>query len=487
MNIKEKIKKNKWNLGILIIYAITTFVVAIVFHESWRDEAQAWLIARDLNIIDIIKQMQYEGHPALWHLILAPFAKLGLPYVTVKIVSWMISNITVGLILKKAPFNIFIKILLISTMPMLYLYPAIARSYCIIPLAITLIAIYYKQRHEKPIAYALSILLLANTHIVVYGMVGILLLLFYIEELIVNRKTNDKKQKKKIYISLAIILIGLLITTIPIFLSVTINSDVNLGGNTTARLENSIGKLRYALTAMISACFSPNQVIVCLVEIILIMLLLYEIKYHRKNSLIILASVGFCLIIYAFIYYCSEQRAGIFIFFIMFVAWIQWEEKQERKVRNVTESLLVFLLIINITSGINAVVDEINTKYSAANQTAQYIKDNLEEDSIFICMNMPYSSAIIPYINRNAFWSPQTENYFSFVTWDEKYRTGYTLLEMIEKIEKNFDKNQKLYLLYTYDFKEEDMEVLEEKGILKKIFTSDISKTENFIIYEMKQ
>ena len=29
--------------------------------------------------------------------------------------------------------------------------------------------------------------------------------------------------------------------------------------------------------------------------------------------------------------------------------------------------------------------------------------------------------------------------------------------------------------------------VLEEKGILKKIFTSDISKTENFIIYEMKQ
>ena len=65
MNIKEKIKQNKWNIIITLIYAIVTFIITVFFHEKWRDEAQAWLIAKDLDIIGIIKQMSFEGHPPL--------------------------------------------------------------------------------------------------------------------------------------------------------------------------------------------------------------------------------------------------------------------------------------------------------------------------------------------------------------------------------------------------------------------------------------
>jgi hypothetical protein len=100
---------------------------------------------------------------------------------------------------------------------------------------------------------------------------------------------------------------------------------------------------------------------------------------------------------------------------------------------------------------------------------------------------MPFSSAVIPYINRNAFWSPQTEDYFSFVTWDEKYKTSYTVQEFLEKIKNNFNGNEKLYLLYSYNFQEEAIEYLENNEIITKIFTSDISENENFIIYEIKQ
>jgi hypothetical protein len=132
-------------------------------------------------------------------------------------------------------------------------------------------------------------------------------------------------------------------------------------------------------------------------------------------------------------------------------------------------------------------MEEINTKYSSAYETAQYIKNNLEDDSIFICTDMPFSSAVIPYINRNAFWSPQTEDYFSFVTWDEKYKTSYTVQEFLEKIKNNFNGNEKLYLLYSYNFQEEAIEYLENNEIITKIFTSDISENENFIIYEIKQ
>ena len=507
--MKEFVKKNKINLVVMLCYSIITFII-LLFHESWRDEAQAWLIARDLNIIDIFRQMKYEGHPVIWYLILVPFAKLGLPYIFVKIVSWLICNIAVWLILKKAPFNTFIKILFIFSMPMIYLYPSISRSYCLIPLAITLVAIYFGQRHEKPIQYILSILFLANTHVIMYGMVGILLLLFYIEELIQNRKTNSKEQKKKVYISLIVIIVGLILTLIPILISMTTNTDVSLTSNTSI-FENTKSKMENAYGKIMTGCFGENELILKIMAIALIILLCYEIRYHFKNALVIICTEGLQFLIYTYVYMGSEQRVSTLILLMMFIFWIQNDKKektvninknekelvnnqkylkrQKRKeqLTNVAEYILVFVLIINIVNGIDAVNKEIKTNYSSAYETSKWIKDNLEDDSIFICTSMPLSSAIIPYIGKDVFWSPQTLDYFSFTTWDEDYRTGYSLRDLQKRVKDNFETDQNLYLIYTYDFNEETMSSLEEQGYITKMYESNIAEKEEYAIYKIEQ
>src|SRR5262245_42429684 len=51
------------------------FLVIAIFglfhHEMWRDEHQAWLVARDAHSIpQVFQNMKYEGNPALWHLLL---------------------------------------------------------------------------------------------------------------------------------------------------------------------------------------------------------------------------------------------------------------------------------------------------------------------------------------------------------------------------------------------------------------------------------
>ena len=191
------LKDNRNNLIIFGIYLICSFIM-VIFHESWRDEAQAWLIARELTIPEIIAQMQYEGHFLLWYLILLPFAKLGFPYITTKIISWVIIGISVWLILKKSPFKTFTKILIIFSFPMLYLYPAISRCYCLIPLAIALIAITYKTRNEKMLRYILSIVLLANTHVIMWGLVGMLFLELFYEQIFKQKNKTSKQNKKTI-------------------------------------------------------------------------------------------------------------------------------------------------------------------------------------------------------------------------------------------------------------------------------------------------
>lgn len=75
---------------VFTIYACITFSL-LFFHESWRDEAQAWLLARDCSIPELVAAMKYEGHFLLWYFILMPFAKNGFPYITTNILSWLIT------------------------------------------------------------------------------------------------------------------------------------------------------------------------------------------------------------------------------------------------------------------------------------------------------------------------------------------------------------------------------------------------------------
>src|SRR5689334_3222651 len=50
------------------------FVIALIgmlTHEMWRDEHQAWLVARDANSLSgLLDNMNYEGNPALWQFFL---------------------------------------------------------------------------------------------------------------------------------------------------------------------------------------------------------------------------------------------------------------------------------------------------------------------------------------------------------------------------------------------------------------------------------
>ena len=169
--MKRFIKENKVEIIIMFVYVISTFIIGMFFHEKWRDEAQAWLMARDLNLFDLLKQMKYEGHPFLWQLILMPFAKLGFPYITESLISLLFMWIATWLLLIKSPFDKLVKIFILLSLPIIYFYPVIARNYSLIPLALFIIAILYKDRNEKKVHYCLAILFLAYTHILMWGLV----------------------------------------------------------------------------------------------------------------------------------------------------------------------------------------------------------------------------------------------------------------------------------------------------------------------------
>ena len=62
----EYILKDKFNLILFVLYFVVA-LICVCHHEIWRDEAQVWLVARDLNLWGIIDHVRNEGHPLLWY------------------------------------------------------------------------------------------------------------------------------------------------------------------------------------------------------------------------------------------------------------------------------------------------------------------------------------------------------------------------------------------------------------------------------------
>ena len=73
---------------VFFIYLFFTLLL-VFFHEPWEDELQAWCIARELSIPEIFHQMRYEGHFALWYLLLKPFAAFGMSLSLLNLMSWL--------------------------------------------------------------------------------------------------------------------------------------------------------------------------------------------------------------------------------------------------------------------------------------------------------------------------------------------------------------------------------------------------------------
>ena len=49
----------------------------MAFHEPWRDEWQAWLLARDSpSLKALLYNMRYEGHPPTWHVVLFALSRV---------------------------------------------------------------------------------------------------------------------------------------------------------------------------------------------------------------------------------------------------------------------------------------------------------------------------------------------------------------------------------------------------------------------------
>ena len=150
-----------------IFYALIWLMISLwcgVNHEIFADEAQAYLIARDASISEILTTVaRTEGTPALWFLWLKLLIFWGLDYSHLYIASILPNFIGVCLFITKAPFSKVVKYVLPLTYFVLYQYNIVARNYSLLFLTTVIASIAYGQRQKHPYRLVWSLIFLGST------------------------------------------------------------------------------------------------------------------------------------------------------------------------------------------------------------------------------------------------------------------------------------------------------------------------------------
>ncbi len=449
------ISKNKTTVKIFLLIAyIVLNSYLITKHINWRDEAQAWLLARDLSIPGLFKQMAYEGHPCMWHLLLLPLAKFGLPYYSMNILSLAFMAIAAGVFLWKAPFSLKIKLCILFSSTFVFYYPVISRSYCFIPPILCLLAVYYPKRHEKPLVFGLLIALLIQTHVIMLGMAGAMSFFWLYEVIYIYRKEKKKPWLFKQAIGLSIPLLSLIILLLQLM---NVSSSSAFNPRSLPFYAVIYEFVVNVLRIQIGIPRLYGAIVVCLFIAAFVYLLIHLISKKviegTKPLYIAVLSIVFQMAIYVFMYGATEQRYVSIHYIALWALWASWEHISVKRIRNVVLcAICVFFL-----SGWSFYFTEYHlltnqVSYSDSYYCAEFIQNNIEEDNIIIVIDEEQATPLMPYCRFDNFYSLKTCNKFSFVTWIQQDDIIKTNNELCSWFKESFPNKNGMYVLYADAF-----------------------------------
>jgi len=395
-----------WRIADFGVFAAWIGVVAFTlrYHEKWADEAQAWLIARDLDLKTIwFHELRYEGSPGLWHTILwvaqhvfhARYDALG--YIGV-------AGATAGvaLLIFKAPFPRYIRWPLAFTYFMVYQYAVIARPYTLLPLLAFSAALLFKDL-EHPERMTAVLALLANLSL--HGTIlAACLGMVYLMDAYRARATLDARVKRHCWICIGVmaavfVLIMLILRPTP---------DVGEFAK-----KDAISKMPAAIQAM-----QPTK-LTKLASIISGAFLDFWLPsaafvlfagwwcFLRRRLLVFALPVTLLIALYVLIHGYAHHHGTVFVAAIA-AFWIAWpgpaeienfNRFQRRALYGVVTALLL-LCVANIWDAEVAMRNDYLYPYSGAEDAANYLR-SVGADREKIIGFLYGAVGIQPYFDRN--------------------------------------------------------------------------------------
>lgn len=435
--LKRLDKSKLFAVVLTAVYVVLTLIGALN-HELWYDEAEAWNIARDNDLAGIIEQLRYEGHPPLWYLIFYVFSRAGFSCEVIPLISWFFSAVTIIYLFARAPFGNFFKAAIAFSGGFLFVNSVTSRVYCLIPLLVFMIADIYPQRKKHPLLFGLLVGLLANTHICMSGLVGIIGI-YMLVDLVTDFKTNKPSQNILNLAGLAIAGLGVLCLVLPLIGSLSSNSLVKTGFTVSGVADAVLQSFTYI--CMMTVEIYPFAFFFGVLLGIVLLVIFILMRHFRRPFIILLVFTAFFVVITRVIWFIIPARSYLFLYTIAALIWISKSDKAvygsgkladkmsspllkklmaafgrlDSSAERVLPILLACMLAFTIPYGVSYLVRDIAKPFNGSKSAAEFIESSLPENSVLVS-DEDDKPDLCAYLPGRKIYALSYDDYYTYVT-----------------------------------------------------------------------
>lgn len=462
--MKEVCEKLKPYLVILIFSVYVLFNgILLLFHAPWRDEANVWLMARDLSPLQLLREIKYQGHPCLWYFLVMPFAKLGLPFRTIGMTSTIVMTVAAGIYLWKGPQWIGIKALVVFSPIFTYFYPTIARNYCLIALILILLAWNYSERNEHPVRYGILLGLLVQADTIAIAPAGMIAFVWLVEN-VYNRVHTGSMERlanclKGIWIPFVSLLFWMVqfyqVSDSPMF------EFQSLGGR---ELLREIRNYAYIILIRVTG-FSQTM---CTIFFVAVILAAAVVSYRLRNigtAMVMLLSYLFQCVFSVMVYQLHIWHYLSLVFTFLWMMWAMQKTAEEKKrekdriYRGAAGTLQVLLGILAVVMLLHWNSDAepsnlqqaLHGSYSDGQNAAEFIREEISPDEIILSTDVPMESTILAYLKDYRFYYAGSGKITTYADWSEEQSQIISLDQVIAWCRESFPEKDYIYLIQSRD------------------------------------
>lgn len=442
--------KKRENIILMILLAgyLVFNGILLAGHELWRDEANVWLIARELSPIQLFREIRYQGHPCLWYLLVMPFAKLGFPFKTISVLSFLIMSFGAGIFIFKAPFHPATKFVCLFSPVFSYYYPVVARNYCLVALLLILLAYCYPKRNEKPWLYGLLLGLLVQADTIALATAGLISLMWLwegISQCIRDRNAAPLFNKAKgLWIPL-----GSLLLWMAEFKNVSDSPEYQFRQFTASELLREIRNFSYSILSRMTGQRQTFDTI--LIVLFLAAGILITIRLKNLWPMIVMTGTFLFQAVFSILVYQLHIWHYIAIGFTLI--WFFWLGNGKKKDRILSEAVLILLSVTmflrwNAPEESSSLSNALFGVYSDGVNAAAYIRENVDQEELILSTDVSECSTVQAYLGKNyCFYYAGSGKRTTYADYAEEQKKTVSYEELIAWVRGNFPEKEDFYIL----------------------------------------
>jgi hypothetical protein len=417
-------------------------------HVVWRDEVRAYSLALTGDtVVDMLKAVHGEGHPALWYLMLRGLHSVAPSPWILPVTGFAVGAAAALLFALRAPFRWpFIALVLFSRFA-LYEYTVMARNYGVSMLILFAVAALYPRYRDKGWVIGALLLLLCNTsvHSVIFAAA---MLLFWAVELATEGALGRTRATGALFVAATLAAIGALLCVLEVYppfndaaprtppdlpiLLAALKTIPTIGLQFRALLlDNMLPEtLRWAISA------------------ILVPLLIYGwlLRFVARPAALVSAAAGVLglLLVFTFVYPGYYRHEALILPFLLTITWLvaegrggRWPKRlarfgdAARLARIGTAAAMVLLAFQLMLGAVMVVRAMVGMPESRSYELAQLLRRPGLRDAIVIG-DPDYMLEALPYYVPNPTYFVRERRYGRYYVMSRQAMRLLTPIDMLE-------------------------------------------------------